>query len=199
MHPSVDQNKTSDRQSKIWAACRRFLSKIAAMSQMHRASSRKLFIRMRLLSQGSGIKPYLSMITKRFADAARGGAATRLEIHTRTRKRVRRVAWLETTDGAVALTTLIMLPAGAGTHVVQNPMAHMDLDARREVGPRRDEATRQRRTRAGNVDQLRLEGVHVGHVAADGLGPLPFQLIFVEGASEKQRQHGIVPRTLPPD
>ena len=94
---------------------------------------------------------------------------------------MRRVAWLETTDGAVALTTLIMLPAGAGTHVVQNPMAHMDLDARREVGPRRDEAARQRGARARDVDHLRLERVDIRHVAADGLGPLPFQLIFVEG------------------
>ena len=60
-------------------------------------------------------------------------------------------------------------------------MSHVYLDAQVDVGAARDEAARQRRTRAGNVDHFCLEGVDVAHVAADGHGPLPLQLILGEG------------------
>ena len=65
--------------------------------------------------------------------------------------------------------------------MIEDPVSHVYLDAQRDVGARRDEAARQRGAGTRRVDHLRLERVHVGHVAADGLGPLPFQLIFVEG------------------
>merc|ERR1719359_2526837 len=91
------------------------------------------------------------------------------------------VARLEAADRAVALAALIMFPARARTDMIEHAVPHVYLDAQRDVGAARDEAARQRGAGTRRVDHLRLEGVDVGHVAADGDRPLPFQLIFIQG------------------
>ena len=65
-----------------------------------------------------------------------------LEAHASAREGMWCIRRLEATHGAVALAALVVLPAGAGTHVGQNPMAQVHLDARRQVRPGRDEAAR---------------------------------------------------------